>query len=154
MKIMEGIDNAQYSTASIDTADSLTRVQILHPVACAIAFIAFLFALGAGICGSILSALVSMLAWIITLVVLITDFISWGIVKDKVNKDGSGSHARFGTGMWTELAAMILLFLGAFLVLVSCCGARRKNRGMNGHQTSHAGKGSGTGRRRFWQRKY
>jgi hypothetical protein len=151
MKIMEVIDNTQYSTASIDTADALTRVQILHPIACAVAFIAFLFALGAGICGSVLAFLVAGVACIITLIVLITDFISWGIVKDHVNKDGSGSHANFGVGMWTELASMILLFLGGFLVLVSCCGARRRNRGVNGKQSTFAGTGK---RRRFWQRKY
>jgi hypothetical protein len=148
MKIMEEIDHAQYSTASVNTADGLTRIQILHPVASAVAFIAFLFSLGAGICGSILASIIAALAWIITLLVLITDFVSWGIVKDKVNQDGSGSHAAFGTGMWTELAAMILLFFGAFLVLFSCCGARRKNRATNG---GYAGTGK---RRRFWQRKY
>jgi hypothetical protein len=128
MKIMEEIDQAQYSTSSVNTADGLTRVQILHPIASAVAFIAFMFSVGAGICGSLLASLTAAVAWMITLVVLITDFVSWGIVMDKVNKDGSGSHAAFGTGMWTELAAMILLFFGAILVLVSCCGVRRKNK--------------------------
>jgi hypothetical protein len=154
MKIMEGIDHANYSTASVNTADALTRVQILHPIACAIAFIAFLFSLGAGICGSIIASLIATFAWIITLIVLITDFVSWAIVKDKVNEDGSGSHAVFGTGMWTELAAMIALLFGAFLVLVSCCGARRrKSRGLNrnvGEKPVYSGTGK---RRRFWQRK-
>ncbi|KDR77417.1 hypothetical protein GALMADRAFT_65751 [Galerina marginata CBS 339.88] len=155
MKIMEDIDHADYNTASVNTADALTRVQILHPIACAIAFIAFFFSIGAGICGSVLASMTAVLAWIITLVVLITDFVSWGIVKDHVNKDGSGSHAAFGTGMWTELGAMVALFFGAFLVFCSCCGARRRsNRGMNGsvgEKPAYAGTGR---RRRFWQRKY
>jgi glyoxylate carboligase len=155
MKIMEGIDNAVYSTSSVNTADALTRVQILHPIAFAIAFIAFLFSLGAGVCGSILASLIATFAWLITTVVLITDFVCWGIVKDKVNGDGSGSHAAFGTGMWTELAAMIALLFGAFVVLVSCCGSRRrKSRGSNrsaGERPVYSGSGN---RGRFWQRKY
>jgi hypothetical protein len=150
MKIMQVIDRARYSTASVNTADGLTRVQILHPIACAIAFIAFLFSLGAGICGSFLASIIATIAWIITFIVLITDFISWGIVKNKVNKDGSGSHAVFGTGMWTELAAMILLFFAAFLVLISCCGTRRRDRATNGGEPAN----TTTGKRRFWQRTY
>jgi hypothetical protein len=153
MKIMQVIDNTQYSTASVKTADGLTRVQILHPIACAIAFIAFFFSIGAGICGSLFASMFAAVAWIVTFVVLITDFVSWGIVKDRVNDDGSGSHAVFGIGMWTELAAMILLFFGAFLVLCSCCGARRRDRAIatNGGEPVNR---TTTGKRRFWQRKY
>jgi len=153
MKIMEVIDQTTYNTASVNTADALTRVMILHPIACAVAFIAFFFALGAGICGSVFAALIASIAWIITLIVLITDFVSWGIVRDKVNGDGSGSHAVFGLGIWTELASMVALFFGAFLVLISCCGARRRRRSVKG-EPAYAGTNGTTGRRRrFWQRK-
>ena len=66
------------------------------------------------------------------------------IVKDHVNKDGSGSHAYFSVGMWTCLAAMVLLFFGMFIVLFTCFGARKRRRGTVkgsrdiGHQTGDA----------------
>lgn len=50
------------------------------------------------------------------------------IVKDHVNKDGSGSHAFYSVGMWTCLAAMVLLFFAQFIVLVSCITNRRGKR--------------------------
>jgi len=128
IEIMEGIDGTSYGSAATDTADGLTRVMILHPIACALAFIAFLFALGAGVCGAVLASLLAAIAWIITLVVMVTDFVAWGIVKDKVNGDGSGSSAAFSTGMWTILVAMILLFLATFIVLFTCFSARRHAR--------------------------
>jgi hypothetical protein len=51
------------------------------------------------------------------------------IIKDHVNSDGSGSHAYYSIGMWTTLAAMVLLFFGMMLVFFTCCTDRRKNRG-------------------------
>jgi hypothetical protein len=147
--IMAQIDGTGFSTASGDTADSLTRVMVLHPIACGLAFIAFLLALGAGFIGSLFAALVSAVAFIITLVVMATDFVWAGIIKNHVNSDGTGSHAYYSVAMWTILAAMILLFFATFLVLFSCCSSRRDNR------TSKVGGGYVNGtttRRRFWQR--
>jgi hypothetical protein len=51
------------------------------------------------------------------------------IIKNHVNSDGSGSHAYYSIGMWTTLAAMVLLFFGMILVFFTCCTERRKNRG-------------------------
>ncbi|KAI9853871.1 MAG: hypothetical protein M1830_006620 [Pleopsidium flavum] len=56
------------------------------------------------------------------------DFSLFGIIKNHVNKDGSGSHAYYSTGMWTILAAMIFLFLGTLIVLFTCFSARKKTR--------------------------
>lgn len=150
MKIMEGIDKTSYSSASVDTADGLTRVQILHPVACVLAFIAFLFAAGAGVCGALFASFIAAVAWIVTLVVMVTDFVGWGIVKDHVNGDGSGSHAYFSVAMWLVLTAMLLLFFGVFIVLFTCFSARRHARANRQVKANDAG--YATGRRRFWQR--
>ena len=45
-----------------------------------------------------------------------------------VNSDGSGSHAYYSIGMWTILAAMILLFFGMFIVLFTCFSARKAKK--------------------------
>jgi len=123
-RIMIAIEKTKFSTATRNTVDGLTRVQVLHPITCGLAFIAFLLALGAGIIGGLLASVVAAITWALTLVVMVTDFVSWGIIKDHVNGDGSGSHAVFGAGMWCVLAAMILLFFASFFTLFSCFSKR------------------------------
>jgi len=151
--IMHAIDGTGFSTAASATADGLTNTMILHPIACGLAFVAFLLSIGAGVIGSLLGAVVAAIAWIITLVAMAIDFTLFGIIKDHVNGDGSGSVAFFDVGMWTILAAMILLFFGMFIVLFTCFSARRaRKRGAynskyatDGHHTTT----TTTRRRRF-----
>ncbi|KFY71842.1 hypothetical protein V499_07988 [Pseudogymnoascus sp. VKM F-103] len=152
--LLDTLGAGDYGSASKNTADALTRVMVLHPVACGLAFLAFLASLGASIFGSLCAALISSVAWLITLVVLITDFVAWGIVKKKVNDDGN-SHASFEVGIWTLLAAFVVLFLGTVLVLLTCCSGRReKKRG--GVRKAEPGFVDGPGRparRRWYQRR-
>jgi len=149
-RIMTAIESTDFSTASRNTADGLTRVMVLHPICCALAFIAFCLALGAGFLGGFLASIVAALTWILTLVVMVTDFVSFGIVKDHVNGDGSGSHAVFGSGMWMVLAAMVCLFIATFVVLFSCC-SKRSHKKQNHKEAAYVDNGSYR-KRHFWQR--
>ncbi|TVY92895.1 pH-response regulator protein [Lachnellula willkommii] len=152
--IMDGADKTDFNTASTDTTKALTRVMVLHPVACGLAFIAFLLAAGSGVIGAVAAALVTAVTWIVTIVVMCTDFVAFGIIKRHVNRDGSGSYAHFSTAMWTLVAAMICLFFAFFIVLLTCCSSRV-------HRQSHVSKhgdagyenGTTTTKRRFWQRR-
>jgi len=148
---MSTIDHTQFTTAAEDSSKALTRVMILHPVACALAFIAFLFALGAGFCGAIFASMIAAVAWLVTLVVMVTDFVLFGIIKRHVNSDGSGSHAYYSVGMWTILAAMILLFIATFIVLFTCCSSRMHKNNRTSKETGY--NGTTTTRRHFWQRR-
>jgi len=153
---MAEIDQTDFNTASKNTTKALTRVMVLHPVACVLAFIAFLLALGAGFCGAIFAAATALVAWVVTVIVLACDFTLFGIIKNHVNgsNDSSGSHAVFGAGMWTILAAMILLLFGTMLVLLTCCSSRMHRQNKNNSKVHDAGYGAGTTtRRRFWQRR-
>lgn len=150
--IMAVIDGTGFSTASGDTANALTKVMVLHPVACALAFIAFLLALGSGFLGSLLASMVAAVAFIVTLVVMATDFVWAGIIKNAVNNDGTGSHAYYSVGMWTILAAMILLFFATIIVFFSCCSSRRTNRTSKVDNGAYANGTTTRRRRRFWQR--
>jgi len=134
--IMADIDHTSFSRAGTDSADALTRAFVLHPVACALAFIAAFISIG-GVIGGLLGSMIAVVAWLITLVVMAIDFAAFGIIKDHVNKDGSGSHAYYSVGMWTTLAAMILLFFGMIIVFFTCCSERRKKR-----STGYAGGGT------------
>ena len=151
-QIMSQIDGTTFSTAATDSSKALTRVMILHPIACGVAFIAFLLALGSGFCGAILAAMVAAVAWLITLVVMVTDFVLFGIIKRHVNSDGSGSHAYFTVGMWTLLAAMILLFIATFIVLFTCFSSRMHRQNRTSKEAGYSN-GTTTTRRHFWQRR-
>jgi len=155
--IIAGADKTTFSTASENTTKALTRVMILHPIVCGMAFISFLLALGSGICGALLAALVAALTWILTVVVLATDFVLFGIIKNHINgsDDQSGSVAKYSVAIWTLLAAMILLFFGTFVVLFTCFSARRHRNDVRTSKHADAGYvgGATTHRRRFWQRR-
>lgn len=124
-----------YSTAA-GTARALTRVMILHPIAAGLAFIAFALSLGAGTFGSLLASLVALLAFLATLVPLVTDFVLFGIIRSGVNdnRDVGGARARagawasFGAGLWTLLAAAVLLLVGTVVMFFTCCSARLRRR--------------------------
>lgn len=76
---MAEIDGKGFSAIAGDTADGLTNALILHPIACGVAFIAFLLSLGSGVVGSLLGAIVAGIAWILTLVVMAIDFALFGV---------------------------------------------------------------------------
>jgi uncharacterized membrane protein len=148
---MSTIDGTQFTTAATDSSKALTRVMILHPIACGLAFIAFLLALGSGICGAVFASMVAAIAWLVTLVVMVTDFVLFGIIKRHVNSDGSGNHAFFTVGMWTILAAMIILFFATFIVLFTCFSSRMHRHDRTSKEAGY--NGTTTTRRHFWQRR-
>jgi len=111
-----------------DTARALTKVMVLHPVATGLAFISFLLSLGAGIVGSFLASLGSLLTFVVILVVLITDFVGWSIIKSNVNKSSSDARAYWGAASWTTLVAAILCLLATVILFFTCCSARLHRR--------------------------
>lgn len=153
--IMEEIDNTDFNRAAVDTSKALTRVMVLHPVAAVLAFAAFLLALGAGVFGALMASFVSAVAWIVTVVVMACDFTLFGIIRNHVNDDGSGSVARYSVAMWCVLAAMVCLFLATFVVLFTCFSARMHKRRAHNSKVGDAGyvNGATTTRRHFWQRR-
>lgn len=148
MDVLNQLTLANFNSGSTSATADLTNAMVLHPIACGLAFIAFLFALGAGIFGAVLASAVAFIAWIITVVVMAIDFALFAIIKNGVNKSGTGAHASYSTAMWTCMAAMILLFIGTFWVLFTCLSKRRHER--RGEKFAN---GTTTTRRRFWQRK-
>ncbi|KAK5019808.1 hypothetical protein BJ546DRAFT_598506 [Cryomyces antarcticus] len=124
-QIMAEIDHQPTSSVAHATAAGLTRAMILHPIACGLAFLAFFLSLGAGVIGSLTGALVAFVAWVLTLAVMAIDFSLFGVIKNHINADGSGSVASYGIAMWTVLAATVLLFFGMLIVFFTCCSARR-----------------------------
>lgn len=75
---MSQIDGTSFTVAGTDTADALTNAFILHPIACGMAFIAGLLAIG-GVIGSLLGTMVAIVAWLVTVVVMAIDFAVFGV---------------------------------------------------------------------------
>ncbi|KAK8138977.1 hypothetical protein PG984_002357 [Apiospora sp. TS-2023a] len=123
------------SDASAKTANGLTRVMVLHPVACGLTFIAFLLALGAGVLGSFLASMVALLAFIVTLVVLVTDFVGLALIRNAINKSNQ-AEARYGAGAWCLLASAVCNLLATVILFFTCCSARlHKKRARNSTAT-------------------
>jgi hypothetical protein len=76
--IMSEIDGPTFNKADTGTVDALTNAFVLHPVACALAFIAAVVALG-GVAGSLVGLLIATVAWVITVVVMAIDFAVFGV---------------------------------------------------------------------------
>ena len=150
---MEKVDGTDFSKVSHNTPKGLTRVMVLHPVATGLCFIAFLLCLGAGIVGSLAASLMAFLAFIVTLVALICDFVGFGIIKSKVNDDASSSKANFGVAMWLILVSAICSLIATIVVFVTCCAGRSKKR-RDSRKVEHYEQTQPIPRRRhFWQRR-
>lgn len=75
---MSAIDGTRFSTIGTHTSDSLTNAFVLHPVACGLAFIAAICALG-GVIGGLIGTIIAVIAWLITIVVMVIDFVVFGV---------------------------------------------------------------------------
>ncbi|KAI1204941.1 pali-domain-containing protein [Annulohypoxylon truncatum] len=147
--IDENVNGLSFSDATEDSSKALTRVMILHPIATGLAFIAFLLALGAGIVGSFLAALISLLTFVVTLVALVCDFVAFAIIKNKINDADVSASATWGAASWTLLASAICSFLATFVVFFTCCSARMHRRREN--RVKNVPEGYGTPGRRRWR---
>jgi hypothetical protein len=166
-EVMSTIDGSQFSDYAERTARGLTKVMVLHPVGAGLCFLAFVMAAGAGVLGSFLASLTAALAFVVTLVVLIVDFVLFGIVKNGVNdindNDRSsrlgirGNTAYFSVAMWTVLAAGICTFLAAIVLFFTCCTGRvkkhRQDRKIESSTYHSPPRTTAHRRRYFWQRR-
>jgi len=130
---MSETQGTAFSDYARDTTRVLTKVMILHPIATGVTFIAFVLSLGAGVVGSFLAALVALLAFLVTVVVLITDFVLFSIIRSNVNDANTGAEAFYSTALWTLLAAAVCTLLGTVVVFFTCCSGRLHKRRTRNH---------------------
>ena len=129
---------------------------VLHPIATAILFIAFVLSLGAGIFGSLFAALVSALGFVTTVVVLICDFVLFHVVKDNIDDQRTGAnggddtYARYGVAIWLLLVSAICSLIGTIVVFLTCCSGRLHRRRETRSKVDHYSPPATTTRRRRW----
>jgi len=154
LAVMRSIDGAtEYSDYAEDTTRALTKVMILHPIAAGINFIAFVLALSAGTIGSLLASLVALLAFLVTAVACIIDFVLFSIVRSNINDNGTSSAVYYGSAAWTILVSAICSLIGAIVVFFTCCSGRlhrRRERRSVGIKNDYGAPVAPRRRRRFW----
>jgi uncharacterized membrane protein len=124
-KVLEGVDDADFSRGRADTTEALTRVFILHPIGTGILAIAFLLSLLPGsTITSILAALVSAVAFIVNAVAVIVTFVVINLLLGEV-REGTG-NGRYGNAVWISLVAAALSLIATILLLFTCCAGRRR----------------------------
>ncbi|KAI1308575.1 pali-domain-containing protein [Xylaria venustula] len=148
--VERNVGDTSFSDYAHDTSRALTKVMILHPVATGLAFISFVLALGAGFVGSFLAALGAFITFLVTAVVVITDFVAFSIVKHAVNNSSADVSASYGAASWTTLVAAILCLLASIILLFTCCSARIHRRRESRYRDSKLSTTSSPARRRRW----
>lgn len=124
-KVLEGVDDADFSWGRADTTEALTRVFILHPIGTGVLAIALLLSLLPGsTIASILAAVVSAVAFVINAVAVIVTFVVINLLLGEV-REGTGD-GRYGNAVWISLAAAALSLIATILLLFTCCAGRRR----------------------------
>jgi hypothetical protein len=100
---------------------------ILADARLGIAFLSFLIALCSDHVGFLFASLIAFVAFLVSLVAMIIDFVMFGIIRHEINSNTSAS-ASFSTAIWLTLAATVVLFFASFIVCFECFGSRRRNR--------------------------
>jgi hypothetical protein len=114
---------------SSSTVHNLTFTLILHPIAAGLSGLAVIF----GICGSeyhrsgtVLMALSSSLAVLVTLIAFILDLALFSIARHEFHKLGWSSE--YGNAIWLTLGALVALALGFCTSAVGIFGSYRRRR--------------------------
>ncbi|KIK93813.1 hypothetical protein PAXRUDRAFT_828590 [Paxillus rubicundulus Ve08.2h10] len=117
---------------SVYIAPSWTRGLAIHPVACAVTFVALLFSFSQHITFTLIASLVSFLAAAITLIAFAIDIALYAYFKNAMGNLGFESQTVTGPGFWLTFVSFILLLLAGCTV----CFGRRRDR-MSGATTSY-----------------
>ncbi|KAF9239415.1 hypothetical protein BU15DRAFT_46658 [Melanogaster broomeanus] len=125
------ITNAQ-NTNSITIGSSWTSGLAVHPVACAVTFIALLFSFSQHITMTLVASLVSFLAALLTLIAFAIDIALLVYFKNEMGNLGSGGQTTAGPGFWLTFVSFLLLLLAGCTV----CFGRRRDR-MSGATPSY-----------------
>jgi hypothetical protein len=109
---------------------NLTKTLILHPIACGLAGLAFLFGLcgiGGHRFGTILMTVFSALAAIVTLVIFVIDMVLFGIARSRYRDEDV--PAQYGNANWMVLGALVALIIGFCASACGVFGRYRRRRG-------------------------
>ncbi|KAF8271242.1 pali-domain-containing protein [Lactarius quietus] len=117
------------SELSSSTIHNLTFTLVLHPIAAGLSGLALLFGLcGAGYhrAGTVLMALSSSLAALVTFIAFILDIALFSIARHEFRKFGWSSQ--YGNALWMTLGALVALLLGICTAGCGVFGSYKRRR--------------------------
>jgi len=109
---------------SINIGSAWTRGLAVHPVACAVTFIALLFSFSQHITLTLVASLVSFLAAVLTLIAFAIDIALYVYFKNQMGNLGFGGQTTAGPGFWLTFVSFLLLLVAGCTV----CFGRRRDR--------------------------
>ncbi|CAK9780160.1 pali-domain-containing protein [Cutaneotrichosporon oleaginosum] len=119
----QGLDNTLIQMNS-DILHNLSKTLILHPIAGALSFLAFLCGLIGVACASraatIMMALLSFLGALAGLVIFVIDMVLWNVLKNRVND--AGYNATLGNANWFTVGAVAAMIMAMCASFFGACG--------------------------------
>lgn len=133
--LLNDVAGADFGSGREDTIRALTHVMVLHAVATATAFIAFLLSIFSGVFGALLASVVSAITFLLIALSVICDFTSFSMIRSELNDDDipEDVSTNFGPALWCVLLAAVLSLIATVLVFFTCCSNRRSDRRGNRH---------------------
>ncbi|KAK3897380.1 actin cortical patch SUR7/pH-response regulator pali, partial [Staphylotrichum tortipilum] len=119
-------DGTPFSTYAGSATHALTHALALHPVACALEFLAVIL-LALSSTPTFAAALTALLALLATALACVLDFVLFSIVRSNVGDWGverTGSEAGYGAAVWVVLVAGVVEVVGVGVVVGACCVGR------------------------------
>ena len=112
----------------------MTRTFVLHPMACGLAFVAFLLCMGGRtLAAAFWGASVALPTWVLLLASLAVDFATFVVIRktvqDKAKDDDKPfPSAKFGIAIWCVVGAFALQSASIVLLGIGSVGAYRDHK--------------------------
>ncbi|GAA5924614.1 SUR7/PalI family protein [Sporobolomyces koalae] len=112
-----------------DIIRSVTKAFVVHPIACGLAFLAFLIAACSDRIGFLCASLFTLFTFIVTVACVVLDIVFFYVVRRIVeDKTDVSVNIKYAAGTWITVAALACEFVGFFATCCACITARRKAR--------------------------
>ncbi|GAA6024837.1 hypothetical protein JCM11491_005672 [Sporobolomyces phaffii] len=112
-----------------NTIRNVTKAFVIHPIACGIAFLAFLIAACSDRIGFLCASLVTLFTFVVTAACVVLDIVFFYVVRRYVEDHYDVDvNISYSAGTWVTVAALACEFVGFFATCCACVTARRKAR--------------------------
>ncbi|GAA5929183.1 hypothetical protein JCM3775_006757 [Rhodotorula graminis] len=119
------------SSSTESAVNATTSALILHPIAAALSFLAFLIAACSDRLGFLCASLTAALACLVALAAMVLDLVLVAVVRSYLNRNSAVNAAvdvSYEVGTWLTVAAFACLFVGVFTTCCACLTDRRRRR--------------------------
>ncbi|GAA5821769.1 hypothetical protein JCM10212_004797 [Sporobolomyces blumeae] len=117
------------SQSTQDTVRAVTKAFVVHPIACGLAFLAFLIAACSDRIGFLFASFVTFFVFIVTVACVVLDIVFFYVVRRYIEDNFDVNvDINYSAGTWITVAALACEFVAFFATCCACCTARRNRR--------------------------